>query len=232
MEKQYVIRQLFNEETLKHIKMLIDNSDNCWVDGLSTFSGPNKKIKKNLQLRIDSEAYREISRITMSEVDKDLKFHYFTLGSSSTSITVSKYEKGFYYDIHLDIPESGKYSTTIFLDDPSTYTGGELCLYINEKEEKFKLPAGYAITYNTGLLHRVNKVTDGERKAIVFWTKSNAKDAFLISVCDELNKIKENVSILLKDEIKTDFSSFDSYNQNPILQLINLIASIKRKLIQ
>lgn len=232
MEKQYIIRQLFNEETLKQIKMLIDNSDNYWVDGLTTIIGKNKNIKKNLQLRIDSEVYKQISRITMSEVDKDLKFHYFTLGSRSTSITVSKYEKGFYYDIHYDLPELGKYSTTIFLDDPSTYNGGELCIYLNGKEEKFKLPAGYAITYNTGLLHRVNKVTDGERKAIVFWTQSNVKDAYLMSIYEELNKIKENVSILLKDEIKTDFSSFDSYNQNPILQLINLIASIKRKLIQ
>ena len=42
----------------------------------------------------------------------------------------------------------------------------------------FKPPAGTAITYSTGILHRVNEVTSGERTVAVFWTKSRFDDSF------------------------------------------------------
>ena len=44
------------------------------------------------------------------------------------------------------------------------------------KERFFKPKAGHGITYETGIGHRVNTVTKGERLAIVFWTTSRWTD--------------------------------------------------------
>lgn len=61
-------------------------------------------------------------------------------------------------------------SMTLFLSDPATYDGGELCF--NGGEQKYKPPAGAAVLYPTGAPHSVNRVTRGERLAAVFWVQS------------------------------------------------------------
>ena len=57
----------------------------------------------------------------------------------------------------------------------------------------FKPPAGTAITYNTGILHRVNEVTSGERTVAVFWTKSIFDDPFYRDVFRELGSDYQQV---------------------------------------
>ena len=101
--------------------------------------------------------------------------------------------------------------------------------YINGKEETFKLPPGYAITYDTGLIHRVNEVTQGERHAVVFWSKSSTKDRFLIELYNDLEKL----SILIKELIQThnielDCHDYEDLMKNPLF----MSRHIKNKLIR
>jgi predicted 2-oxoglutarate/Fe(II)-dependent dioxygenase YbiX len=63
-------------------------------------------------------------------------------------------------------------------------------MYIDDEEKKIKLDSGYGVTYPTGVIHRVNQVTSGERIVLVFWTKSIFKDPTLREICSELSSIK------------------------------------------
>lgn len=224
--KNYIVRKVLDDESLEKIRTLIKKSSE-WVDGLK--SGGNTNTKKNLELSFNDPNYEEINSLVMSSIDRDLEFHTYTFADTSTRSFISKYSKGGFYAIHEDAAVNGQFSTTIFLDDPLTYKGGELCLYINGKEETFKLPPGYAITYDTGLIHRVNEVTQGERHAVVFWSKSSTKDRFLIELYNDLEKL----SILIKELIQTHNIELDCHDYEDLMKNPLFMSShIKNKLIR
>jgi len=131
----------------------------------------------------------------MSSLDGDSKFISYTAAKQTCSNIVSKTFPGGYYNPHLDNWDNGHYSTTVFLNDGNEYDGGELCLYIGgDKEIKIKLDAGWAVTYSTGIVHRVNKVVSGNRYVSIFWTKSLISDPFIRYMYGELSNIQENIS--------------------------------------
>lgn len=230
MIKNYIIRKVLTEDKIKELIDLIDDQSNVWVDGLQSTFNMDNRTKNNIQLSQKCDNYHMIKTKVMESIDCDNDFYNFTQPHTSTAPVVSKYGKGSYYNIHEDDPNMGKYSTTIFLSDPSTYLGGELCLYINDKEEKFKLPSGYAITYPTGILHKVNKVEEGERKVIVFWTTSTIKEDFFKDVINDLNSIRKSVYQILNDNKIDKYlgSDFKSYEDDPINRLSYTINKIKR----
>ena len=67
-------------------------------------------------------------------------------------------------------------SFTLFPADPDSYEGGELELNTNMRPEKLKLPFGHVVIYSTLVLHRVNAVISGERRAMVGWAQSMVRD--------------------------------------------------------
>lgn len=68
-------------------------------------------------------------------------------------------------------------SFTVFLSDPSEYSGGGLWLEHPSGEEEVRLPAGSVFVYPSTLLHRVEPVRQGERLAAVGWAQSRVRDA-------------------------------------------------------
>ena len=233
MVRNYVIRKVFDSEQIGEIKFMLESeSENMWVDGLQ--SGSEDYIKKNLEFSSNCFTYHKIKQITMSALDGDDVFNNFTLAKSSSPIIISKYSKGDHYKIHQDNITNGNFSTTIFLDDPDTYDGGELCLYINGKEEKFKLTAGWAITYETGIFHRVSPVKHGERKAVVFWSYSDVKDMFLLHIYNEIVETRKTfIESMIENELEfnTDYEDFESVKSNPLIRLSSIGNEILRKII-
>jgi PKHD-type hydroxylase len=59
------------------------------------------------------------------------------------------------------------YSCTLFLSDRDECEGGELMINIGDREISYKLNAGEAIIYPTGIPHRVNTVKSGKRRVCV-----------------------------------------------------------------
>ena len=82
------------------------------------------------------------------------------------------------------------FSTTIFISEKSDYEGGELCLTMEDRENYIKLDSGESITYNTGIVHRVNKIASGKRIAIVFWTTSKICDPWARDIYKNLSKAR------------------------------------------
>ena len=187
---EYKITKFFNDEELKVINDSLVNA--VWKDGIDTTSSVGihnmERNKKNFQTTINSNFLFDI-------IDTNNDFLDFTLPKYSEEPIISKTPTGGYYKPHFDYCELGHFSTTIFLNDPKTYDGGELCLYFNNTEEKIKLDPGYGIIYETGTPHRVNTVTKGERLVYIFWTTSK------IPVMEDLCRYRYYIDLSKKHQI-------------------------------
>lgn len=225
MGNNYITRKLLDSDQIIEIIQLIQKSNSDWVDGSITNSNFNKK---NIQIHPDSPIISKIHSIIIRALNKDKEFFDFCCPKTTDVPIVSKYLPGSYYNIHNDSFENGNFSTTIFLSDPNLYSGGELCLCIDSEEVKFKLPIGHAITYHTGIPHRVNKVIDGERLACVTWTKSYIKSyddlLFYRSISRLRNFIQQNY--MWED---FDSSNFNNLHQNPLFLMSELYNQFLRK---
>lgn len=138
----------------------------------------------------------KIAEIAFAAIARDDGFRDFVFPKHSTSIIVSRTEVGQGFKVHHDMPTNGDYSTTIFLSDPQSYEGGELTMFLAGEERKFALPAGHALTYNTGIPHCVKEVVRGIRYAIVFWTSSLIRDPHWREIIADLRRVK---SLLPRD---------------------------------
>lgn len=165
---RFLISKFYTQPQLDTIWSHIGESE--WVNGLVSVPNGSEDRKKCLQL-LDP-----LGPCLWPGIDGNLDFYNFAYPVWSRDPLVTKTEVGGYYKPHYDLVSNGHFSTTIFLSDPEDYDGGELVIWIDGREEFFKLPAGYGITYETGLGHRVNTVTRGERVVAAFWTHSYMSD--------------------------------------------------------
>lgn len=78
-------------------------------------------------------------------------------------------------------------SVTLFLNDPSCYTGGELIIQDAYGEHADKLAAGDAVIYPANSVHRVAPVSAGTRLAMVTWAQSLVKDAAQRAILHDLD---------------------------------------------
>jgi PKHD-type hydroxylase len=204
--KHYYIRKILEKNQINEINCIIEdaNQNDSWVDGLGSTLGATKQVKNNLELS-DANSLQIINDYIMQSLDNDNQFLNFTIPTTTYLNIVSKTQSRGYYNPHKDTWSSGDYSTTVFLNNPEDYGGGELCLYLGGDDEiKIKLDAGWGITYSTGILHRVNKVSFGNRYVSVFWTKSAIKDSFIRHIYSEISNVRDyleqqNISIHASD---------------------------------
>ena len=220
-----IIEENLTPNDINDIYYLIDQFG-TWVDGnVSYFDDDGGKntdgIKKNLQLSFsDNSGPQKLSDIVFSRNNSHKSFQDYTIPIESTIPLISRTGVGGYYNPHHDNPSNGEFSTTIFLND--NFEGGELCLWINDKEERIKLSAGGSVTYKTGIPHMVRKVTKGHRDAVVFWTRSPFSDPFDIEIYRGLAKalryLKRNHNATLEEA-----------NEDPAFILMNLRNSLIRK---
>lgn len=139
-------------------------------------SNPNKLIKKNWAMNYDDPDHNDY-----------VKFFYSRWQKASVDYLIKRcgqpyfawYQPGHFYDWHLDsFPISGiapHYSYTCFLNED--YEGGELVIRVGNTEREFKPKKGSIVLYNTGLWHKVNRVTAGDRKVVIGWAESFIKDS-------------------------------------------------------
>ena len=97
-----------------------------------------------------------------------------------------------HYDYHIDNNPIGgvnaHMSMSCFLSNPDEYDGGELVLRLGNTEVEYKLNTGEAIVYPTGLWHKINPVTDGERKVFVCWFESFVHDSSIRNLIMDYNE--------------------------------------------
>jgi PKHD-type hydroxylase len=113
--------------------------------------------------------------------------------------TYARYAPGMAYGEHLDDPIMGAeglpyrsdVAVTLFLTAPEDYDGGELVVRLPFGEQRVKLPAGDAVLYPAGSIHRVSPVTRGERLVAVTWVQSVVRDPARRELLYGLNAARE-----------------------------------------
>ena len=178
------VPDVLDPETLARVRALVVGAD--WVDGNVT-SGPQAALaKRNRQLPEDSAAAREAGGLVLDALGRAPLFVAAALPLKVFPPLFNRYEGGEAFGLHVDNAIRMKRGTdfrirsdlsaTLFLDDPSTYDGGELVIEDQFGPQTVKLPAGHLLLYPASSLHRVTPVTRGVRTASFFWIQSMVRD--------------------------------------------------------
>ena len=171
-----IIKKVIDTESLVRIKKELSTAK--FDDGKLTAYGMAKLVKNNRQL--DSKAHPEIIKTITKALSQNLEFIITTMPEKMTPIIVSRYDVGQTYGIHSDSAVVNGVRTdvsfTLFLEDPTSYEGGELAIDTGYGETHFKLNAGDAVLYPTGMLHRVIPIRKGTRTVAIGWVQSKIRD--------------------------------------------------------
>ncbi|TNE58877.1 MAG: Fe2+-dependent dioxygenase [Alphaproteobacteria bacterium] len=150
-----------------------------WEDGALT-AGAGKNRKTNEQITQMTKSADPLRNHVQQMVLKHPAVLQWAEPRCMARMMFSRYREGAFYGSHNDaaivragpFPFRADISFTIFLNDPSDYEGGELVLETPVGEVVNKEPAGTLVMYDTGLRHRVNEITSGERLVVVGWMES------------------------------------------------------------
>ena len=219
MIPNYFCRKILSDDKLKYIRQLITAEDVEWKDGNLTVINNNQPRKKVLET-FD----QNIFDIIVSDLDKDMDFNSIVVPDETNNLIISKITEGGYYKCHLDSEFAGNYSTTIFLNEPDEYVGGDLQLLLDGDIKNFKLKAGWGITYLTGIPHQVLSVTKGVRYAGVFWSSSIISDPFMREVHHSLTNIQEKF-----ESADRVYSNLKEFADDPIYEIEMLKKNLIRR---
>ena len=201
------IPELLNAAQVQKIHELL--ADANFVDGKLTAGMAARRVKENEELESVSELQQRVNRIIMAAIAHNARFRSFALPNKMADFIVARYQLGMHYGDHVDDPimGGGKFrtdvSTTIFLNEPDTYDGGELVIRTPFGDQKVKLAAGSAVVYPSRSVHGVADVTRGERLVALTWMQSFVRDPGQRELLFELDQAREH---LLRTEPDADYT--------------------------
>ena len=219
MITNYFCRKILSEDNVNYIRKLITAKDVDWKDGnisVLNQTAPRKKLFETFN--------QDVFDIIVSDLDKDMDFNSIVVPDETNNLIISKIIEGGYYKCHLDSELLGNYSTTIFLNEPDEYVGGDLQLLIDGNLKNFKLKAGWGVTYTTGIPHQVLDVTDGVRYAGVFWSTSIISDPFMRDIHRGLSNIQHKLES--SDKV---YSNLKEFADDPIYEIEMLKKNLVRR---
>jgi PKHD-type hydroxylase len=168
-------------------------------------TGENTNGKVSAVVDQNTTEYKKIYQILSRSISNNITFSSLLTTKKITPPVITNYKTGGFYDWHIDEIEIGgvltHYSMTIFLNQPDEYDGGELILIRDGKEEQYKLQAGKALIYSTGMLHKVAPVLKGNRLVSISWLESLVKDEFIRNCIFDLGKVNKE---LLGDKVDSN----------------------------
>jgi PKHD-type hydroxylase len=178
----FIIPDLLSSEQCRNIRELLANAQ--FLDGKKTAGPGSSHVKNNLQGNPSDPAIQQVQQLVHERLVAHPQYRILAVPRIVRPMTVNRYDVGMYYGDHLDHPllagdppARGDISTTVFLSLPEEYEGGELVINsIHGEPVSIKLPAGQAVCYPAGTLHRVNPVTRGSRLAAVTVAESRIQD--------------------------------------------------------
>jgi len=217
------IKQVINPQQLITVRKFLDHQN--FVDG--SFSAQNiaGKVKNNQELVQDNNPQiNSINNIVMGSLISNEEYKASVLMKKIGLPFYAKYLQGMSYGGHIDNPimgQKGQYyrtdvSTTIFLNEPDEYEGGEVVIKTNYGEQGFKLAAGDALIYPSTSWHYVKEVTQGQRLVCVTWAQSMVREANKREILYELYQAKEK---LLKENPQSEEARHVDVTYTKLIQL-------------
>ena len=175
-----------------------------WEDGKNTAGYVASQVKTNLQLPVDDPVAKQLGEFIVGVLANHPAFIAAVLPAKILPPRFNRYQGGGTYGNHIDnalfaVPGSAErvrtdVSSTLFLNDPSEYEGGELIIEDTYGEQRIKLPAGHLVVYPGTSLHRVTPVTKGARLASFFWSQSMVRHAHKRAMLWELDQSIQEVA--------------------------------------
>ncbi|MEO8753161.1 MAG: Fe2+-dependent dioxygenase [Casimicrobiaceae bacterium] len=155
-----------------------------FVDGRLSAGAAAKRVKSNEELDGAAPALDRLNALVMAGLARNPVYRSGALPLHIAAPYYARYRPGMTYGEHLDDPIMGaggvRYRSdvaiTLFLNPPQAYDGGELVIQTAFGSQSVKLPAGDAVLYPAGCLHRVAPVTQGERLVAITWVQSLVRD--------------------------------------------------------
>jgi PKHD-type hydroxylase len=177
-----------------------------FIEGRKTASGHAAAVKHNLQLEQSDETPGAAARLLLNALARCERFRAVTFARAMRRPEFARYEVGMEYGSHLDAPIQGgrppiraDLAVTVFLNEPSEYDGGELMIRTRTGEQGVKLAAGHAVVYPADSVHRVTRVTRGERVVAVTWVQSHVRDPQLREILIDLDTVAGRIAAVAPD---------------------------------
>jgi len=200
------IPAVLDQSQLKQVRDILDSAR--FVDGRLSAGLTARKVKNNEEIPADAAELGQLNNIVMNALYNHPVYQAAVLPHRLATPFYARYSAGKAYGNHVDDPVMGpmnsRYrtdvSTTVFLNDPDEYEGGETVICTQFGERKVKLAAGDAITYPSGSLHHVAEVTQGTRLVAVTWAQSMVRDADKRELLFNLHKTRESLQQKYPDD--------------------------------
>lgn len=176
---QIVIANVLSRDDIAAVRRALKNAR--FVDGRATAGFAARVVKNNAQADSNDRSLDDIRKRVADRILRNDVFRMAVRPKALTPLIFARYEKGKNYGSHVDDALMQGLRTdvsfTLFLSDPKSYSGGELVIESTAGEEPVKLAAGSMVAYPATALHRVAKVTRGERLVCVGWVRSFIRHA-------------------------------------------------------
>jgi len=203
------IPNLLDQQRLDFINQVLDKAS--FVDGTLSAGMAAKRVKNNEELAADDKQMQQLNNLVMGSLVQHDEFKAAAIPYRVAAPYYARYTKGMTYGDHVDDPIMGgagqqyrsDVSTTVFLNEPSEYEGGELVITTSFGEQKIKLAAGSAVVYPSSSLHHVAEVTKGTRLVAVTWSQSMIRDPAKRELLHQLNQARESLLKQRPDDAET-----------------------------
>ena len=175
---QLIIANVLSRTELKAVRAALERAR--FVDGRATAGFAARLVKNNEQVDAADRSIEAVRKLVTERITKNELFKLAVRPKALSLLMFARYERGKNYGSHVDDPLMNGMRTdvsfTLFLSDPKTYSGGELVIESAAGEDPVKPPAGAMVIYPTTALHRVAKVSKGQRLVCVGWARSLIRD--------------------------------------------------------
>ncbi|MFV1985430.1 MAG: Fe2+-dependent dioxygenase [Thiohalomonadales bacterium] len=203
------IPNILDKQRLDFINQVLEKAK--FIDGTLSAGMAAKRVKNNEELAADETQMQQLNNLVMGSLVQHDEFKAAVIPLRVAAPYYARYTKGMTYGDHVDDPIMGAagqqyrsdVSTTVFLNEPSEYEGGELVITTSFGEQKIKLSAGSAVIYPSSSLHHVAEVTKGTRLVAVTWTQSMIRDPAKRELLYQLNQARESLLENRPDDVET-----------------------------
>lgn len=193
-----IIPSVLGPRDLETVNQLFEQA--TFVDGKLSAGSAAQLVKNNEEMDQKSDVYQQLNKLVLNNLMRHPLFKKAALANKIASPFYARYGTGGQYGDHIDDPIMGAphyfrtdVSTTVFLNGPEAYDGGELVVRTTYGEKVMKLPAGHAVVYPSHSLHHVNEVFSGERRVMVTWIQSMIRSAEKREVLFGINSVREKL---------------------------------------
>ena len=194
-----------------------------FTDGKLTAGLLGQHAKNNLQLERSDSAGKALQATVATALGRNQAFAHAALPKTMTPPMFNRYEPGMRYDRHVDSPIHAHnnlradLSVTVFLSEPDSYDGGELCIEADAGVQEIKLTAGEAVVYPAGMPHWVTPVTRGARLAAIVWVQSLVRDHTMRRVLRDINAVVERLG---QDDPKSETTQTLAHAYTNLVRLV------------